>query len=67
MNEHAVLLNTQRGCHHVLSVVYAKATLAGSRLFQPSSASRTFSTALSNLKGGKWWALRLVHVQSPPN
>src|SRR5712671_294310 len=35
-----------------LSTVYARATRAGSREFQPSSASRTFSAAVSAVKGG---------------
>jgi hypothetical protein len=35
------------------SITYAKATFAGSRVFQASSASRTFCTALSRVNGGK--------------
>src|SRR3982074_1358416 len=34
------------------SVAYARATLAGSRVFQASSASRTFCIALSRVNGG---------------
>lgn len=36
---------------HVLSSVYASATLCGSRVFQPSSAARTFLMA-SRVNGG---------------
>src|ERR1700686_4677361 len=35
-----------------LSVVYARATFAGSRVFQASSALRTFTIAVSRVKGG---------------
>src|SRR6266478_5353582 len=35
------------------SIAYAKATVAGSRVFQASSASRTFCIALSRVNGGK--------------
>src|SRR6266480_1453313 len=34
------------------SIVYPRATFAGSRVFQPSSARRAFSTALSRVNGG---------------
>src|SRR5260221_14783989 len=34
------------------STVYPRATFAGSRVFQPSSARRTFSIALSRVNGG---------------
>src|ERR1700737_1503867 len=34
------------------SIAYARATLAGSRVFQASSASRTFCIALSRVNGG---------------
>src|SRR5690606_26577861 len=37
---------------HLLSIVYASATLSGLRLFQPSSAPRTFCIAVSCVKGG---------------
>src|SRR5882762_5981106 len=37
---------------HQLSTEYAKATFSGSRLFQPFSARRTFSVAVSCVKGG---------------
>jgi hypothetical protein len=33
-------------------IAYAKATFAGSRVFQASSASRTFCIALSRVNGG---------------
>src|SRR6267154_1645010 len=35
------------------SIVYARATLAASRVFQASSARRTFCIALSRVNGGK--------------
>src|SRR5437016_5919263 len=35
------------------SIVYARATFAGSRVFQASSARRTFCIALSRVNGGK--------------
>jgi catechol 2,3-dioxygenase-like lactoylglutathione lyase family enzyme len=35
------------------SIAYARATFAGSRVFQASSASRTFCIALSRVNGGK--------------
>src|SRR5579863_8261215 len=35
------------------STVYPKATFAGSRVFQASSARRTFCIALSRVNGGK--------------
>jgi hypothetical protein len=35
------------------SIVYARATFAGSRVFQASSARRTFCIALSHVNGGK--------------
>jgi hypothetical protein len=38
---------------HVLSRVEASATHAGSRVFQASSARRTFSVAVAEVKGGK--------------
>src|SRR5260370_3943301 len=34
------------------SIVYARATFAGSRVFQASSARRTFCIALSRVNGG---------------
>src|SRR5882724_9427293 len=37
---------------HQLSTEYAKATFSGSRPFQPFSARRTFSVAVSYVKGG---------------
>src|SRR5690242_11923156 len=36
-----------------LSSVYARATALGFRLFQPSSAIRTFCAAVSAVKGGR--------------
>src|SRR5260370_38415765 len=35
------------------SIAYARATFAGSRVFQASSARRTFCVALSRVNGGK--------------
>src|SRR4051794_25431620 len=46
------LTNSERFRHRESSV-YAIATLPGSREFQPSSASLTFSIALSRVNGGK--------------
>jgi hypothetical protein len=43
--------NSER-LRQTLSVVYARATWDGSRVFQASSALRTFSTAVSKVKGG---------------
>ena len=40
---------------HLLSGVQASATFAGLRPFQPSSASRTFSMAVSFVNGGNGW------------
>src|SRR5712692_7210311 len=37
---------------HRESIVYARATFAGSRVFQASSARRTFCIALSRVNGG---------------
>jgi hypothetical protein len=37
---------------HLLSAVYASDTRAGSRVFQASSASRTFCAAVSGVNGG---------------
>src|SRR5580704_942782 len=45
-------MNSDRFLHRE-SIVYAKATFAGSRVFQPSSARRTFWIALSRVNGGK--------------
>src|SRR5260370_40828828 len=41
------------GFLHCESIAYARATFPGSRLFQPSSASRTFWIAVSRVNGGK--------------
>ena len=42
------------GFRHWLSGVQASATLVGSRLFQPSSASLTFSIAVCSVRVGRW-------------
>src|ERR1700688_3742983 len=44
------------------SIVYARATLAGSRVFQASSASRTFCIALSRVNGGNGGRADVVGV-----
>src|ERR1700724_911454 len=44
------------------SPAYARATFAGSRVFQASSASRTFCTALSRVNGGKGGRVGVVAV-----
>jgi hypothetical protein len=44
-------MNSDRFLHRE-SIVYASATFAGSRLFQASSARRTFCIAVSRVKGG---------------
>jgi hypothetical protein len=44
------------------SIAYAKATFAGSRVFQASSARRTFCTALSRVNGGKGGRAGVVAV-----
>src|SRR5882672_185965 len=44
------------------SIVYARATFAGSRVFQPSSARRTFCIALSRVNGGKGGRAGVVAV-----
>src|SRR5260370_12258184 len=45
-------MNSDRFLHRE-SIVYARATFAGSRVFQASSARRTFCIALSRVNGGK--------------
>src|SRR5208282_4310772 len=45
------LMNSAR-LRHRLSSVYAKETRSGSRLFQPSSAIRTLTIAVSRVNGG---------------
>src|SRR6267154_741596 len=50
------LTNSERFLHRE-SIEYARATFSGSRVFQPSSARRTFWIALSSVKGGKGGAL----------
>ena len=44
------------------SIVYARANFAGSRLFQASSASRTFCIALSRVNGGNGGRAGVVGV-----
>ncbi len=44
------------------SIVYARATFAGSRVFQASSARRTFCIALSRVNGGKGGRAGVVAV-----
>src|SRR6266478_2472625 len=44
------------------SIVYARATFAGSRVFQASSARRTFCIALSRVNGGKGGRAAVVAV-----
>src|SRR4051794_22330644 len=44
------------------SIAYARATFAGSRVFQASSASRTFCIALSRVNGGKGGRVGVVAV-----
>lgn len=44
------------------SIAYARATLAGSRVFQASSASRTFCIALSRVNGGNGGRVGVVGV-----
>src|SRR6266853_2538556 len=44
------------------SIAYAKATFAGSRVFQASSASRTFCIALSRVNGGNGGRADVVGV-----
>src|SRR6266852_5442165 len=55
------LMNSDR-FHHRESIVYAKATFAGSRVFQASSARRTFCIALSRVNGGKGGRAAVVSV-----
>src|SRR4051812_31943845 len=45
------LMNSDRFLYRE-SIVYARATFAGSRLFQASSARRTFCIAVSRVNGG---------------
>src|ERR1700681_4744284 len=45
------LMKSDRFLQHE-SIAYARATFAGSRVFQASSASRTFCVALSRVNGG---------------
>ena len=44
------------------SIAYARATFAGSRVFQASSASRTFCIALSRVNGGNGGRADVVGV-----
>src|ERR1700737_1745541 len=44
------------------SIAYARATFAGSRVFQASSASRTFCIALSRVNGGNGGRAGVVGV-----
>src|SRR5882762_9245014 len=44
------------------SIAYARATFAGSRVFQASSASRTFCIALSRVNGGNGGLAGVVGV-----
>src|SRR6476660_7016063 len=44
------------------SIVYARATFEGSRVFQASSASRTFCIALSRVNGGNGGRADVVGV-----
>src|SRR5260370_18153296 len=55
------LMNSDRFLHRE-SIVYARATFAGSRAFQASSARRTFCIALSRVNGGKGGRAGVVAV-----
>src|ERR1700693_889420 len=55
------LMNSDRFLHRE-SIVYARATFAGSRVFQASSARRTFCIALSRVNGGKGGRAGVVAV-----
>src|SRR5882724_6831716 len=55
------LMNSDRFRHRE-SIVYARATFAGSRVFQASSARRTFCIALSRVNGGKGGRADVVAV-----
>jgi hypothetical protein len=62
-----LLINSDRFLQRE-SIAYARATLAGSRVFQPSSASRTFCIALSRVNGGNGgWAgvVGVAMISSP--
>src|SRR5260370_17597905 len=54
-------MNSDRFLHRE-SIVYARATFAGSRVFQASSAWRTFCIALSRVNGGKGGRAGVVSV-----
>src|SRR5713226_4444072 len=54
-------MNSDRFLHRE-SIVYARATFAGSRVFQASSARRTFCIALSRVNGGKGGRAGVVAV-----
>src|SRR5712672_1018038 len=55
------LTNSERFLHRE-SIAYARAAVAGSRVFQASSARRTFYIALSRVKGGKGGRAGVVAV-----
>src|SRR5882724_11855107 len=55
------LMNSDRFLHRE-SIAYARATFAGSRVFQASSARRTFCVALSRVNGGKGGRAGVVAV-----
>src|SRR6266446_98820 len=55
------LMNSDRFLHRE-SIVYARPTFAGSRLFQASLERRTFCIALSRVNGGKGGRAGVVAV-----
>src|SRR5882672_7859461 len=55
------LMNSERFLHRE-SIAYARATFPGSRVFQLSSASRTFWIAVSRVNGGKGGRVAVVAV-----